>query len=131
MAIFKNTCTLSGLQIGRRLDDYNTFLQLMFFFIIGSKHGFIQNLRPLKRSRRKGVHWFDFHLQTSSTKVQRMLASNAPAYQQIQHFQNTNTPVFLKNFIIKQDKSDWIFNQQSNVSVAPNSDITFSYKEQL
>ena len=36
-----------------------------------------------------------------------------------------------KNLIIKQDESDWIFNQQSTMSVAPNSDITFSYKEQL
>ena len=32
---------------------------------------------------------------------------------------------------MKQDESDWIFNQQSNVSVAPNSHITFNYKEQL
>lgn len=70
-------------------------------------------------------------MQTSPTKVQRVLAFNAPAHQQIQHFQNTKTPVFLKNLIIKQDESDWIFNQQSNVSVAPNSDITFNYKEQL
>lgn len=68
-------------------------------------------------------------MQTSPTKVQTILAFNAPAHQQIQHFQNTKTPVFLKNLIIKQ--SDWIFNQQSNVSVAPNSDITFNYKEQL
>ena len=60
-----------------------------------------------------------------------MLAFNAPAHQQIQHFPNTKTPVFLKNLIIKEDENDWIFNQQSNVSVAPNSDITFSYKEQL
>lgn len=60
-----------------------------------------------------------------------MLAFNAPAHQQIQHFQNTKTPVFLKNLIIKEDENDWIFNQQSNVSVAPNSDITFTYKEQL
>lgn len=48
----------------------------------------------------------------------------------MQHFQETKTPVFLKNVIIKEDGSDWIFNQQSNVSVAPNSNITFSYKEQ-
>lgn len=102
-----------------------------FNSIIGSKHGFIHNLSPLKRSRGKGVHWFDFHLQTSPTKVQRVLAFNAPAHQQIQHFQNTKTPVFLKNLIIKEDENDWIFNQQSNVSVAPNSDITFTYKEQL
>lgn len=94
--------------------------------ILGSKHGFIYNLSPLKRSCGKGVHWFDFHLQTSPTKVQRVLAFNAPARQQIQHFQNTKTPVFLKNFTIKQDESDWIFNQQSNASVAPNSDITFN-----
>ncbi|XP_068712523.1 uncharacterized protein [Montipora foliosa] len=97
----------------------------------GNKHGFIHNLSPLKRSRGKGVHWFDFHLQTSPTKVQRVLAFNAPAHQQMQHFQDTKTPVFLKNLIIKQDESDWIFNQQSSVSVAPNSDITFNYKEQL
>lgn len=70
-------------------------------------------------------------MQTSPTKVQRVLAFNAPAHQQIQHFQNTKTPVFLKNLIIKQDESDWIFNQQSNISVAPNSDITFNYEEQL
>lgn len=100
-----------------------------FNSIIGSKHGFIHNLHPLKRSRGKGVQWFDFRLQTSPTKAQRVIVSNAPALQQIQHFQTTKTPVFLKNLTIKQDESDWIFNQQSNMSVAPNSDITFSYKK--
>ena len=60
-----------------------------------------------------------------------MLAFNAPAHQQIQHFQDTKNPVFLKNLNMEQDESDWIFNQHSNVSVAPNSDITSNYKEQL
>ena len=41
-----------------------------------------------------------------------MLASYAPAHKQIQHFQNTKTPVFVKNLIVKQDESDWIFNQK-------------------
>lgn len=61
--------------------------------ILGSKHGFIYNLSPLKRSCGKGVNWFDFHLQTSPTKVQRVLAFNAPARQQIQHFQNIDHSV--------------------------------------
>lgn len=48
-----------------------------------------------------------------------MLASYAPAHKQIQHFQNTKISVI--GFSIKN----------SNVSVAPNRDITFNYKEQL
>ena len=43
----------------------------------------------------------------------------------------TQRPQCFLNLIIKQDENDYIFNQQSSVSVAPNGDITFNYKEQL
>ena len=107
MTIIENTCTLPGLQ--KRLTvDYNNTLVCDWYFpfnsIICSKHGFILNLSPQERSWRKGVHWFDFHLQTSPTQLQRVLAFNAPAHQQIQNFQDTKTPVLLKNLVIKQDK---------------------------
>ena len=112
------------------MQQFSLTFVFLLLPILGNKHGFIQNISPLKRSRNKNVDWFDFQLQISPTKVKRVVGFNAPAYKQMQHFQETKTPVFLKNVIIKEDGSDWIFNQQSNVSVAPNSNITFSYKEQ-
>ena len=43
----------------------------------------------------------------------------------------TRRPQCFLNLIIKQDENDYIFNQQSSVSVTPNGDIIFTYKEQL
>ena len=81
MTIIKNSCTLSGLQKTSKSQDYNITLVCNWCFpfnsTIGSKHGFIYNLSPPKRSRGKGVHWFDFHLETSPTKLQRECSSTS------------------------------------------------------
>ena len=63
------------------------------------------------------------------SKVQRVVGFKVKTHGQIKHLEESKTPVLLKNVVVKKD-GDWIFNQQSSVSVAPNSDICFSYKEQ-
>ena len=46
----------------------------------------------------------------------------------IKHFQETKSPVLLKNLLIPDDESnDWLFNQQSYVSQCANADVPFSY----
>ena len=46
----------------------------------------------------------------------------------IKHFQETKSPVLLKNLLIPDDEdNDWLFNQQSYVSQCANAYVPFSY----
>ena len=62
--------------------------------------------------------WFDFHLQVSPTKVQRVVGFDKTKHHpKIKHFQETKSPLLLKNLLIPDDEdNDWLFNQQSYVS---------------
>ncbi|CAH3165659.1 unnamed protein product, partial [Porites evermanni] len=98
-----------------------------------NKCGYIQNISPVKTAARSRHDWFDFHLQVSPTKVQRVIVWAPCGFDKteqpkIKHFQETKSPVLLKNLLIPDDESnDWLFNQQSYVSQCANADVPFSY----
>ena len=51
------------------------FNMYLLIFSLESLRGFVHNLSPvLKRSKRP--NWFEFHLQTSPSKVQRVVGFN-------------------------------------------------------
>lgn len=69
-------------------------------------------------------------MQTAPSKVRRVVGFNASVHPRIQLYQDSKTPVLLKDVIIKQDESDWLFHQQSTAYPCANSDISFQYEEQ-
>ncbi|KAM7447872.1 hypothetical protein ABFA07_004059 [Porites harrisoni] len=93
-----------------------------------NKYGYIQKISPVKTAARSRHDWFDFHLQVSPTKVQRVAGFDKTKHPKIKHFQETKSPVLLKNLLIPDDEdNDWLFNQQSYVSQCANADVPFSY----
>ena len=100
----------------------------MLFFRLVNKYGYIQKISPVKTAARSRHDWFDFHLQVSPTKVQRVVGFDKTKHPKIKHFQETKSPVLLKNLLIPDDEdNDWLFNQQSYVSQCANADVPFSY----
>ena len=99
----------------------------MFAFLSFSKQVWVhpKNI-PVKTAARSRHDWFDFHLQVSQTKVQRVVGFDKTKHPKIKHFQETKSPVLLKNLLIPDDEdNDWLFNQQS--SQCANADVPFSY----
>ncbi|CAH3176128.1 unnamed protein product, partial [Porites lobata] len=94
-----------------------------------NKYGYIQNISPVKTAARSRHDWFDFHLQVSPTKVQRVVGFDKTKHHpKIKDFQETKSPVLLKNLLIPDDEDNgWLFNQQSYVSQCANADVPFSY----
>lgn len=92
-------------------------------------HGFIHNLSPIKKSLKSKHQWYEFQLQTSPTKVKRLVGFNLYVHDSLKHFEETKSPVQLKNIIVKDD-NECIFNQQSAVHKAGLSDVSFCYTEQ-
>lgn len=88
--------------------------------------GYIQNLSPIKRSRNQN-QWYDFDLQTSPSKLRRVVGFNIANHSMLQEHEVSKTAVTLKN--TKQNSNnDIIFNQQSTLRVTPTFDIDFDYK---
>lgn len=46
----------------------------------------------------------------------------------MQHYEQSKTPVLLKNIIVKENEGDWLFNQQSTTYPCSNSDVPFECK---
>lgn len=87
---------------------------------------YIQNLSPIKRSQNQN-QWYDFDLQTSPSKLRRVVGFNIANHSMLQEHEASKTAVTLKN--TKQNSNnDIIFNQQSTVRVTPTFDIDFDYK---
>ena len=100
----------------------------MLFFRLVNKYGYILKISPVKSAARSRHDWFDFHLQVSPIKVQRVVGFDKTKHPKIKHFQETKSPVLLKNLLIPDDEdNDWLFNQQSYVSQCANADVPFSY----
>ena len=60
--------------------------------------------------------------------MQRVVGFDKTKHPKIKHFQETKSPVLLKNLLIRDDEdNDWLFNQQSYVSQCANADVPFSY----
>ena len=60
--------------------------------------------------------------------MQRVVGFDKTKHSKIKHFQETKSPVLLKNLLIPDDEdNDWLFNQQSYVSQCANADVPFSY----
>lgn len=94
------------------------------------KHGYIHNLSPIKTAKKTKHQCHDFQFQTAPHKVRRVVGFNTSIHPRIQLYQDSKTPVLLKDVIIKEDESDWLFNQQSTAYPCANSDISFQYEEQ-
>lgn len=93
---------------------------------LDNHRGYIQNLSPIKRSRNKN-QWYDFDLQTSPSKLRRVVGFNIANHSMLQEHEESKTAVTLKN--TKQNSNnDIIFNQQSTVRVTPTFDLDFDYK---
>ena len=93
---------------------------------LDNHRGYIQNLSPIKRSRNQN-QWYDFDLQTSPSKLRRVVGFNIANHSMLQEHEASKTAVTLKN--TKQNSSNHIiFNQQSTVRVTPTFDIDFDYK---
>ena len=59
---------------------------------------------PVKTSARSRHDWFDFHLQVSPTKVQKVVGFDKTKHPKIKHFQETKSPFLLKNLLIPDDE---------------------------
>ena len=103
----------------------------MYLLILSldSLRGFIHNLSPVKRSRK--TEWFEFHLQTSPSKVQRVVGFNIPSHSTFSEHNKSKTPVLLSNTKKNESNKDVIFNQQSIVRSAPAFDIDFDYSANI
>ena len=111
----------------KRIDEHASWICLLFFRLV-NKYGYIQKISPVKTAATSRHDWFDFHLQVSPTKVQRVVGFDKTKHPKIKHFQETKSPVLLKNLLIPDDEdNDWLFNQQSYVSQCANADVPFSY----
>ncbi|CAH3040334.1 unnamed protein product, partial [Porites lobata] len=92
-----------------------------------NKYGYIQKISLVKTAARSRHDWFDFHLQVSPTKVQRVVGFDKTKHPKIKHFQETKSPVLLKNLLIPDhEDNNWLFNQQSYVSQCANANVPFS-----
>ena len=99
------------------------------FFSLDSLCGFIHNLSPVKQSRK--TDWFEFHLQTSPSKVQRVVGFNIPSHSTFSEHNKSKNPVLLSNTKKNESNKDVIFNQQSIVRSAPAFDIDFDYSANI
>ena len=60
--------------------------------------------------------------------MQRVVGFDKTKHPKNKHFQETKSPVLLKNLLIPDDEdNDWLFHQQSYVSQCANADVPFSY----
>lgn len=98
-----------------------------FRFLSFTEYGFVHNLSPIKKSRNNS-EWYQFELQTSPIKTTRVVGFNIPSHSKLKDFETSKTPVLLNN--IKPKDNEIIFNQQSSLNAAANSDVPFDYVQQ-
>ena len=97
-----------------------TFL-FIFFLLFPRKKARLHNLTSVQSKQQKKktttkYQWYDFQLQTAASKVRRVVGLNTSRviHPRKQLYQGSyKTPVLLKDVIIKEDESDWLFNKQS------------------
>ena len=103
----------------------------MYLLIFSSEslRGFIHNLSPVNCSKK--TDWFEFHLQTSPSKVQRVVGFNIPSHSTFSEHNKSKTPVLLSNTKNNDSNKDIVFNQQSSVRSAPAFDIDFDFSPDI
>ena len=70
--------------------------------------------QPLINTAKKTKHqWYNFQLQTAPSKVRSIARFNTSIHPHIKLYQDSKTPLLLKDVIVKEDESDRLFNQQS------------------
>ena len=88
------------------------------------------NLSPIKTAKNQSIS-----RTTSNCKLlqaqQEALQDSTPLYILIYNYQDSNMPFLLKDVILKEDESDWLFNQQSTANSCTNSDISFHFRKKL
>ena len=79
----------------------------------------------VKRSRSDN-QWYEFNLQTSPSKIRRVVGFNIRGHPTLQEHEKSKTPVVLKN-TQTNSQNHILFNQQWSVRVVPTFDIDFDY----
>ena len=74
-------------------SNYLTHILPIFSLFAANEHGFIHNLSPIKKSVKSKHQWYEFQLQTSPTKVKRLVGSNLHVHHSLRHFKETKSPV--------------------------------------
>ena len=105
-----------------------SIILLLFLVSAEKKHGYIHNVSPVKTAKRTRHEWYEFQLQTPTNKVRRVVSFSTSFHTHMQHYEQSRTPVVLKNVIINSDEGDWLFNQQSTAYPCSNSDVPFECK---
>lgn len=108
------------------LINISYLTSIFIFSFLESHRGYIHNLSPIKRSRNQN-QWFDFDLQTSPSKLRRVVGFNTANHSTLQEHEESKTAVTLKN-TKENNNNQIIFNQQSIVRVTPTFDIDFDYQ---
>ena len=83
------------------------------------------NLSPVKCSKK--TDWFEFHLQTSPSKVQQVVGLNISSHSTFSEHNKSKIPLLLSNTKKNDSDKDIIFKQQSVVRSATAFDINFDY----
>ena len=117
----ENCINLLNINISHFLSHFNFISPFL-----DNHRGYIQNLSPIKRSRNQN-QWFDFDLQTSPSKLRRVVGFNIASHSTLQEHEASKTAVTLQN-MKENDNNQIIFNQQSMVRVAPTFDFVFDYQ---
>ena len=90
------------------------FNMYLWIFPLESLRGFIHNLsRLVKHSKKTG--WFEFQMQTSPSKIQRVVGFNVHSHSTFSEHNEPKTPVLLSNAKKNDSNKDIIFNQQSGL----------------
>ena len=116
-----------------KLPKYVFLLLIVIFtYFSGSQVGYIHNLTNIKRSK-NNHQWYEFEFQTSPSKVRRVVGFSVPHHAELQRFEESKSPIFLRNVIENKDpeEDDIVFNQQSVVQAAANCDVDFKFIPQL
>ena len=107
--------------------QYVLYYQLIFIFSFFSDihRGFVHDVSLVKRSGSDN-QWCEFNLQTSLSKIRRVVGFNIRCHPTLQEHEKSKTPVLLKNTQANSE-NHILFNQQSSVRIAPTFNIDFDY----
>ena len=85
----ENCINLLNINISHFLSHFNFISPFL-----DNHRGYIQNLSPIKRSRNQN-QWFDFDLQTSPSKLRRVVGFNIASHSTLQEHEASKTAVTL------------------------------------
>lgn len=82
------------------------------------KHSYIHSVIPGKTSKRIQHLWYDFELQAAGKSVGRVVSFNSSFHTHMQHYEQSKTPVLLKNVIVHLVQViRWLTTNQQHICV--------------